>query len=93
MSDAPTCDTDGCDTTVAGLDDGWETGDGALRCAADWAYWERHGHWPDEDVDICVECRVDDGAVRHDCPESAADSVIVAAGDDCPCCGAEVADE
>jgi len=81
----PTCGTDGCDTESPGLDDAWEH-DGTLRCADCWSYQERHGHWPDEDVKICVECRLDQGKVKHDCEESFADYVIVDEGGECPVC-------
>ncbi|WP_058997809.1 hypothetical protein [Haloarcula sp. CBA1127] len=83
---APTCGTENCDTVCPGLDDGWEQHDGTLRCADCWSYQERHGHWPDEDVKICVECRLDQGKVKHDCEESFADYVIVDEGGECPIC-------
>jgi hypothetical protein len=79
------CGTDGCKSVCQGLDDGFEA-NGTLRCSECWSYEERHGHWPDEDVKICVECRLDQGKVKHDCEESFADYVIVDEGGECPVC-------
>lgn len=87
----PTCDTADCETEIIGLDDGWEDTDGSLRCTDDWSHWENHGHWPDDDPDHCVECRIDDGAIRHDCLAFDGD-VICEPGDECHHCGEEVGD-
>ncbi|SEH60679.1 hypothetical protein SAMN05192561_11227 [Halopenitus malekzadehii] len=47
---------------------------------------DRHGHWPDESVDICIECRIDDGMIDHNCEESAADRVLLEPGSSCDYC-------
>lgn len=83
----PTCSVDGCETPVRGLDDGWEY-DRGLVCSDCIDYQTRHGHWPDEEQEPCVECRIDAGAVDHECPEAPAfDGVLVPDGDECPHCG------
>ena len=87
--EAPVCAIDGCELTVHGLTDGRESVRGVI-CTACSDYYDRHGHWPDDDVDHCPECRVDAGAVRHDCPDPAADSVIFDPEEgSCPFCGFE----
>lgn len=58
--DAPTCDTDGCDAEIVGLEDGWPNSAGRLACADCWEYWTEHGHWPDEDED-CTACDRQEG--------------------------------
>lgn len=88
----PVCCIDGCETEVPGLDDGWDaSGRDGVACNDCWAFHDRHGHWPDEDPRSghCVECRIDAGAVRHDCPEWGGDigSVIMQPDDECSYCG------
>lgn len=89
----PVCCVDDCTTEVPGLHDGWDvsTRDG-VACHDCWAFYRRHGHWPDDEPDagVCVECSIDDGAVRHDCPEWGGDtgSVILEPGSECQHCGA-----
>jgi len=83
-----TCDVDDCDTQVVGLDDGSELARGTV-CDECIDYQDRHGHWPDEDVEICIECRIDEGAVRHECDELVAD-ILLSPGDTCGGCGFEV---
>lgn len=85
----PKCAVDGCGTEVPGLDDGYEFSRGVV-CHDCIDYRNRHGHWPDEDVKICVECRVDQGKSKHDCDESFADYVLVEDGGQCPVCGVTV---
>jgi len=85
------CDVAGCEGRVVGMDDGWEYDRGVV-CQDCIDYNQRHGHWPDEDRDPCVECLIDGGVVRHDCPESSADAVLVEPGSACGNCGEEVAD-
>lgn len=80
------CDVDGCDADVVGLDDGWEYDRGTV-CQDCIDYQDRHGHWPDEDSEACAECRIDDGAIPHECPESSADHVLVGLDDECSLCG------
>lgn len=82
------CDIEDCDTDVVALDDGWEF-DRGVCCRDCIDYQDRHGHWPDEDVEICIECRIDDGAIPHDCEESGADAVLLKPGDECEYCGSE----
>lgn len=55
VSGALRCDTDGCDTEIVGLEDGWEVL-GSLRCADCIEYNREHGHWPDEDQKSCIKC-------------------------------------
>ncbi len=55
MSGALRCETDGCDTEIVGLEDGWEVGD-SLRCADCIDYHEEHVHWPDEELKACIKC-------------------------------------
>lgn len=81
----PVCDVDGCGAGVPGLNDGYEFDRGVV-CNECTEYRNRHGHYPDEDRKHCVECSLDDGAVRHDCDETFADSVVVTPGEFCPCC-------
>ena len=80
------CDVDDCETRVVGIEDGWEVSRGTV-CQDCLDYRDRHGHWPDEDPDICVECRLDEGAIRHECDEAAVDAVILNPGSDCDFCG------
>jgi len=82
------CVVDGCDTDVVGLDDGWEY-DRGVCCSDCIDSRDRHGHWPDESPDGCVECRIDDGAIPHDCDESGADAVLLEPGQECDYCGGE----
>ena len=82
----PTCAIDGCENEVPGFDDGMQTRQRGVVCLDCVAYQRRHAHWPDESRESCVECSLDDGAVRHDCEETFADSVIVTPGESCPCC-------
>ena len=82
------CDVDGCETHVVGLDDGWEMDRGTV-CQDCIDYRDRHGHWPDEDVEICVECRIDDGMINHDCDEFSGDGVLLDPGGECSYCGYE----
>lgn len=88
----PVCVIEGCDTNCPGLHDGRDAHDReGVACNRCWAYHDRHNHWPDEesDIDFCPECEVDAGAVKHDCPERGAVTIIVESGNDCPHCGAE----
>jgi hypothetical protein len=85
------CDVDGCNTNVVGLEDGWEFDRGTV-CQECIDYHDRHGHWPDEDAEICVECRIDDGAINHDCGEFSGDGVLLQPGDTCEFCGFEAAE-
>jgi len=62
------CDVEGCDSDVVGLDDGWEFDRGTV-CQHCIDYRDRHGHWPDEDVETCKECLIDDGAIPHECDD------------------------
>ena len=82
------CNVDGCETHVVGLDDGWEMDRGTV-CQDCIDYRDRHGHWPDEDVEICAECRIDDGMINHDCDETGADRVLLEPGSECNYCGYE----
>lgn len=81
------CDVDGCDEQIVGLDDGWEYSRGTV-CQSCIDYRNRHGHWPDEEQEPCVECEIDAGKVDHQCPESAFDGVILEPGSECEYCGA-----
>lgn len=91
--EVPVCCIDGCETEVPGLLDGWDASsrDG-VACNDCWDYYRRHRHWPDEDPRSghCVECRIDAGAVRHDCPEWGGEtgSVLLEPGGKCSHCGA-----
>lgn len=84
------CDVDDCDSRIVGLDDGWEFSRGTV-CQDCIDYQSRHGHWPDESVDICAECRIDDGMIPHECEESSADRVLIEPGTTCDYCGFEAA--
>lgn len=48
------CDVDGCETSILGLEDGWEFSRGVV-CADCIGYQREHGHWPDEDT-ACQKC-------------------------------------
>jgi len=84
------CDVDDCEARIVGLDDGWQMSRGTV-CQDCIDYHDRHGHWPDEDAEACVECRIDDGAINHDCDEFSGDGVILTPGDTCDYCGFEAA--
>lgn len=92
--DTPVCCVDDCETEVPGLMDGWEphNRDG-VACNDCWDYYDRHHHWRDEaaEAEHCVECMLDAGHVRHDCPEWGGDSgsVILDPPATCEHCGAE----
>ena len=86
------CDVESCDNRIVGLDDGWEYSRGTV-CQDCIDYQDRHGHWPDEDAEICVQCRIDDGAIEHDCDEFSGDAVLLQPGDSCDYCGFEAAKE
>lgn len=89
----PHCEVGGCAATVAGLEDGRDVSRG-LVCTDCFDYKGRHNHWPDEDVKICIECRIDNGAIRHECDETYHDYVIVGEDDDaCRVCGEVVRDD
>ena len=85
------CDVDDCANRIVGLDDGWEFSRGTV-CQECIDYYDRHGHWPDKEAEICAECLVDDGAVKHVCAETAADAVLLSPGDECPYCEEVVGD-
>jgi len=87
-----TCTVDGCETEVIGLDDGWEFDRGTV-CQDCIDYLNRHGHWPDEDAEICVQCRVDDGMVLHRCDEATVDAHLVEPGEECPSCSEVITDD
>lgn len=84
----PECCIEGCESQVRGLQDGWEMSRG-LCCQDCIDYNEEHGHWPDEDPEVCVECLLDDGHVRHECPANPGGSVIMEPGSECGHCGEE----
>ena len=44
---------------------------------------------PRVDVEICVECRIDDGMINHDCDEFSGDGVLLDPGGECNYCGYE----
>jgi hypothetical protein len=95
--ETPVCCIEGCETEVPGLGDGCEASsrDG-VACNDCWAFHDRHGHWPDEepDTEFCAECCIDEGAVRHDCPEFGdIGDVILDPGSECRHCGAVVSEE
>jgi len=50
------CDVAGCETEVVGLDDGWKFNRGMV-CQSCIQYHRRHRHWPDGDVEFCLECQ------------------------------------
>jgi hypothetical protein len=83
------CDIESCDERVVGLDDGWEYERGVV-CSSCIEFRQRHHHWPDEDVETCRECILDDGGAVHDCPETSID-VLLRPGDNCPNCEFELA--
>jgi len=84
------CDVDSCENRIVGLDDGWEFSRGTV-CQDCIDYQDRHGHWPDDDAKICVQCRIDDGAIDHDCDEFSGDGVLLQPGSVCDYCGFEAA--
>lgn len=86
----PVCCVDGCDTEVPGVFDGWDAHNReGVACNDCRDYYDRHNHWPDEDPDRCVECLIDDGAVRHECDEAPFDAVILEPGSKCDHCSYE----
>jgi len=86
------CDVETCEETVVGLDDGYEFDRGTV-CHSCVEFHDRHGHWPDEDVEICVECRIDQGKIRHDCEEAWSDYIIMEPDTECDVCGEVVSDD
>jgi len=93
MLETPTCCIDGCDTPVPGLGDGLDLPDReGIVCNDCFEFKRRHRHYPDEDPETCIECRVDEGAIRHRCSESPADAVVLDPGNECPSCGEVIED-
>jgi hypothetical protein len=89
----PVCCIDGCETEVPGLFDGWDAHNREGTACNDCRdYYNRHNHWPDEEPEHCVECLVDDGAVKHECDDAAFDAVVLEPGSECEYCGDEIAD-
>lgn len=87
------CCVAGCDGQIVGLEDGREAHNrDGVACASCWEFFDRHAHWPDEDPTACVECMIDDGAVRHQCDEMAdgINAVILEPEADCEYCGETV---